>query len=75
MFRATRDTLFLSARAGEGGGGCGLWFSWHSSPITDSQRNSSAKTLNAPIHLSDMRADMCSAFNSSINQLLSSTDE
>lgn len=72
MFRATRDTSFLSAWAG---GWCGLWLSWHSSPITDSQRNPSAKTLNAPIHLSDMRAEMCSAFNSSINQLLSSTDE
>lgn len=56
-----------------------LWerggLSWHSSPITDSQRNPSAKTLNAPIHLSDMCAEMCSEFNSSINQWLSSTDE
>lgn len=35
----------------------------------------SAKTLNVPIHLGNMRAEMCSAFNSSINQLLSSTNE
>lgn len=54
----------------EGGEWRGLRLSWHSSPITDSQRNLSAKTLNAAIHLRDICAEMCSAFNSSVNQLL-----
>lgn len=54
----------------EGGEWRGLRLSWHSSPITDSQRNLSAKTLNAAIHLSDICAEMCSAFNSSVNQLV-----
>ncbi len=68
MFWATRDTSVLSAR---GGGQAFLAFLAHyrltEEPI--------CQDLKRSIHLSDMCAEMCSAFNSSINQWLSSTDQ